>query len=64
MSANVSHLCRHWDKIGDAALGKHIKDFKPGNGAYDAFNLPGPDKLLNAQNYAFLGAVSLPAVPA
>lgn len=53
------HLNRHWNKIGDDALGKHIKDVRPGGaGAYDCTQLSAADKLVNAQNYAFLGAVS------
>ncbi|KAL1594347.1 hypothetical protein SLS60_010107 [Paraconiothyrium brasiliense] len=51
---SMLHEATHWKEVGDAALGSHIKD--TANGAYDCFNLQGPDKLLNAQNYAYLGA--------
>lgn len=37
------------------SLGQHIKDLA--NGAYDCFTLSPANKLINAQNYAFLGAV-------
>ena len=48
------HESTHWTQVGDAALGKHITD--KANGASDCFNLSPSDKLINAQNYAFLGA--------
>ena len=49
------HESTHWTQVGDAALGgRHIKDFA--NGASDCFGLSPENKLLNAQNYAFLGA--------
>lgn len=50
------HEVTHWTKVGDDALGKHITD--KANGASDCINLSPADKLINAQNYAFLGAVS------
>ncbi|KAL8652672.1 MAG: hypothetical protein Q9210_002548 [Variospora velana] len=53
----MMHEATHWTKIGDDALGKHIKDVRPGGaGAYDCTQLSAADKLVNAQNYAFLGA--------
>ncbi|KAI4116552.1 MAG: hypothetical protein LQ338_007691 [Usnochroma carphineum] len=48
------HEVTHWTKVGDDALGKHITD--KANGASDCINLSPADKLINAQNYAFLGA--------
>lgn len=48
------HESTHWTAVGDAALGKHIKDLA--KSAYDCFNLAPADKLINAQNYAYLGA--------
>ncbi|KAL9129725.1 MAG: hypothetical protein Q9175_007213 [Cornicularia normoerica] len=48
------HESTHWIAVGDAALGKHITDFA--NSAYDCFRLNPAKKLINAQNYAFLGA--------
>ncbi|MCJ1264481.1 hypothetical protein MMC22_004353 [Lobaria immixta] len=54
------HESTHWDQVGDAALGKHIGDVKvngvTANGAFDCFNLSPSDKLVNAQNYAFLAS--------
>ena len=43
------------------SLGKHIID--KANGASDCINLSAADKLINAQNYAFLGAVRMNLKP-
>ena len=43
------------------SLGKHIVD--KANGASDCINLSAADKLINAQNYAFLGAVRMTLKP-
>ena len=48
------HESTHWTQVGDAALGQHITD--KANGASDCFGLSAGDKLINAQNYAFLAA--------
>lgn len=48
------HESTHWTQVGDAALGKHIVD--KANSASDCFHLSPSDKLINAQNYAYLGA--------
>ncbi len=48
------HEFTHWDTIGSAAIGQSIVD--KARGASDCFNLSPGDKLLNAQNYAFLAS--------
>lgn len=48
------HESTHWTQVGDAALGQHITD--KANSAFDCFNLAPAFKLINAQNYAYLGA--------
>lgn len=48
------HESTHWQLVGDAALGQHITD--KAYAAYDCFNLDPASKLINAQNYGYLGA--------
>jgi hypothetical protein len=59
LDTDSSLLYRHWVEVGDAALGKHITDVKPGGKtASGCHELSDADKLINAQNYAFFASVS------
>ncbi|KAF2829426.1 hypothetical protein CC86DRAFT_465039 [Ophiobolus disseminans] len=54
LAFTMLHEATHWNKIGDAALGTHISD--SARTAGNSHLLPGPTRLINAQNYAFLAA--------
>ena len=48
----------HWNEIGKSAIGKDVVD--KAFTSYECFKLSKDDKLINAQNYAWLAVVSMP----
>ncbi|KAF2833771.1 hypothetical protein CC86DRAFT_389905 [Ophiobolus disseminans] len=57
IAGTMLHESMHWREIGDAALGKAIIDVSPGGASsYSCTQLSAADKLINAQNYAYLAS--------